>query len=197
MIIVAGISLQVIIDDKGFVERLSIMTNPSEIAEYSSYWNSIIADKLKHIFSTSEIPKTIPDDFNFNILFKYGVGARNVLDTYNQTYTKDMVVGSAITIEFKLSKEELFEIYKKMIEIDFFQYSDTFVVPIKGNITKSVTPNRSYYFQTNYNSKTLELYWNDKNLKADKLRQLIGLMINLIESKDKYKALPERRSAYL
>ena len=44
-----------------------------------------------------------PQESDFNFIFKYGVSGRNTLDTFKGTYTKDMVLDPAITIELTLS----------------------------------------------------------------------------------------------
>ena len=70
-----------------------------------------------------------PSQSNFNLIFQYGVGARNELNTFEGTYTKDMIMDPPITVNLTLSKEELDIIYQKMIEINFFGYPDEFSVP--------------------------------------------------------------------
>ncbi len=143
-----------------------------------------------------------PGDSNFNLIFRYGVRARNELNTFNGTYTKDMVMDPSITVNLSLSKEDLDSIYQKMVEIDFFDYPEKFSVPIPPDgMVYMVTPFNSYYFKVKYDSKNKELWWEDEiqneNIKADKLRELIKLIWNIIESKEEYKKLPEPRSGYL
>ena len=138
---------------------------------------------------------------DFNMVFKYGVGAKNKLDTFNGTFTRDMVVEPSITIELSISKQELDRIYNKMVEIDFFNYPDEFSVPIDpdGKVI-IVTPYNSYYFKVEYDSKVKELWWEDEihneNMDADKLRELIQLIKDIIESKEEYKQLPEPKAGY-
>ena len=138
---------------------------------------------------------------NFNLIFKYGVMARNELNTFEGTYTKDMVIDPSITVELSLTEEELGRIYQKMVEIDFFDYPDEFSVSVAfGELTAMVTPYSSYYFRVEYNSSIKELWWEDeiknKNKEADKLRELIKLIRDIIESKEEYKKLPEPTSGY-
>ncbi len=59
-----------------------------------------------------------PDEFF--IVFRYGVGAHNVLDTGEGTYTKDMVVDDDITIKFNLSNHDLDIIGVLLCQNDFF-----------------------------------------------------------------------------
>ena len=113
---------------------------------------------------------------NLNLIFRYGIGARNELDTFQGTYTKDMIRDLPITVNLALSEEEMDRIYQKMVEINFFNYPDQFSVSVPiGEPTGMVTPYASYYFKVDYNSQIKELRWEDKitnpNEKADRLRE--------------------------
>jgi hypothetical protein len=143
-----------------------------------------------------------PRESNFNLIFKYGIFAKNELNTFNGTYTKDMVSDPSITVELSLTEEELDSIYEKMIEIDFFNYPDKFsIVPSPNDLVRMVTPYSSYYFKVQYDSRIKELRWEDEilnpDIQADKLMELINLIRDIIESKDEYKELPEPTSGYL
>lgn len=143
-----------------------------------------------------------PGESNFNLIFKYGVGARNELNTFKGTYTKDMVSDPSITVNIYLSEEELHKIYQKMIEIDFFDYPDRFSVSVPpGASVGIVTPYGSYYFKVEYDSEIKELWWEDEIInedeKANKLRELIQLVRDIIESKEEYQKLPEPSSGYM
>ena len=138
----------------------------------------------------------------FNLVFKYGITARNALDTLEGTYTKDMVADPPVTIELSLSENEKEDIYKKMVEIEFFNYPDEFSVSVPpGELTGIVTPYNSYYFKVEYDSRIKELLWDDEitnqDEQADRLRDLVMFIRNIIESKEEYKELPEPTSAYL
>ena len=143
-----------------------------------------------------------PPQTGFNLIFKYGVGAKNELNAFEGSYTRDMVQDPSITVNLSLSQEELDMIYQKMVEIDFFDYPDKFSVPIPpdGMVT-SVTPYSSYYFKVEYDSKVKELRWEaeiiNKNEEADKLRELIKLIRDIVESREEYKKLPTPTGGYL
>ena len=143
-----------------------------------------------------------PSESNFNLVFRYGVGARNELNTFEGTYTKDMVMDPSITVNLSLTEEELDRIYQKMVEIDFFDYPDEFsVVVAPGEAAGHLTSYSSYYFKVEYDSKIKELRWADEiineNDKADKLRELIKLIRDIIESNEEYEKLPEPTSGYM
>ena len=82
-----------------------------------------------------------PAQSGFNLIFRYGVGARNELNTFKGTYTRDMVQDPSITIPLSLTKDDLDKIYQKMVEIDFFSYPDEFSVSVPpGDSIGMVTP---------------------------------------------------------
>lgn len=147
-------------------------------------------------------PSPPPSPSNFNLIFKYGVGAKNELNTFEGTYTKDMIIDPSITVNLSLSKEELDRIYKKIVEINFFGYPDQFSVFVPpGQSVGMVTPYYSYYFRVEYDSKVKELRWEDnitsEDKKAEKLRELINLIRDIVESKEEYKQLPSPRGGYI
>lgn len=126
----------------------------------------------------------------------------NELDTFNNTYIKDMVTNPPITVNFVLNDQEKQKIYDKMVEINFFDYPDEFIVTVPpGQNIGQVTPYSSYYFHVEYNSKKKDLSWDDNIIvsdsKADELRELIQLIQDIIETKDEYKELPAPSGGYL
>jgi hypothetical protein len=163
--------------------------SPESVVEHGCEWSETL-------------PESRPSDFN--LIFKYGYGSinKNVLNTFNGTYTWDMVVDPPITIDFSLSDEDMDSIYQKMVEIDFFCYPDEFKIPLPENgIVTISTPYNGYYFRVECNSRVKELRWDDeirnKNEDAGILRTLIRLIRDIIESKEEYKNLPPPRGAYL
>lgn len=140
------------------------------------------------------------NEFTFNFIFKYGFEARNILNTFEGTYTKDMVMDPPITTKLSLTKEELNTINNKMVEIDFFSYPDVFTVPVKDDYVFMITPYENYYFKVQHGSKIKELYWEDsiknQNSDADRLRELIKCIQEIAESKSEYKKLPPPRGGY-
>lgn len=155
------------------------------------------------VTACSTAPVTTPSDFG--LVFKYGVGARNELDTFHGTYTKDMIGDPPITIPMTLSEEELDRIYEKMVNIGFFDYPDEFEVTVPpGGLRGIVAPHSSYYFKVKQEDGFKELSWDaeiieatTKDEKAERLRELIRLIRDIIEAKPEYRELPEPTSGYM
>ena len=145
-----------------------------------------------------------PVQSDFSLIFQYGVGAKNELNTFEGTYTRDMVMDPSITVNLSLTEEELDRIYQKMVEIDFFDYPDRFSVSVlPSESVGMVTPYSSYYFKVEYDSGIKEVWWDaeiiniHENEKADRLRGLIKLITDIIEAKEEYQRLPEPTSGYM
>ncbi len=138
-------------------------------------------------------PSPTPQSTTFNLIFKYGVGAKNELNTFTQTYTKDMVMDPSVTIKLKLTDNELAGIYQKLNDLKLFSESTK---PVEGNVM--VTPCSSYYLKVQINSKQKELSWNNcRGRISDKFQQFTSYLIQIIESKEEYKKLPEPQGGYL
>jgi hypothetical protein len=138
----------------------------------------------------------------FNFIFRYGVMARNELDTFQGKFTKDMVSEPPITINLRLSGADMEKIYQKMADIGFFDYPDDFAVTTTpGELTHIVTPYSTYYFSVEKDGQTKILNWQDEiqtpDDKAANLRELIVLIQRMIEANEEYKELPDPGSAYL
>jgi len=148
------------------------------------------------IFKQTNIPPKNPpagEPTNFNLIFKYGVGAKNELNTFDQTYTKDMVMDPSVTIKFKLTDNELAGIYQKINDLKLFDKNEELT---EGNMF--VTPCSSYYLKVQIDSDQKELSWSNCRGKiSDRFRQFTNYIIQIIESKEEYKKLPAPKGGYL
>ena len=138
----------------------------------------------------------------FSLVFKYGVEARNVLDTDRGSYTKDMIVDPSITIELKLTRDDLDLILAKMNDIDFWSYPKILEYEVPADVVAmSVTPYGSYYFKVQRGTTVMEVNWEDEHqdqsTRAARLRELTVLICSIIESKPEYRSLPEPRGGYM
>ncbi len=132
-----------------------------------------------------------------NIDFKFGIESRNELNTFNGTFTKDLIIDGTITTRLILSQEELNQIEKKLFEIGFFNYPNTF--PSSGN----VVPRADYYLKVQNGTTIKEVIWYsdsfiDKTNESTRanLNQLSDLIWSMIEAKLEYKLLPPANGAY-
>ncbi len=150
-------------------------------------------------------PSSTPNEIvNFNFTFKYGVrndpgGLRNILNTSEQTYTKDMVSGQDITTKLSLTNDELKQVLQKVLSINLFDLPNDF----SDTQPSCKTPYSSYDLTIIYGNTVKHLSWidhkgcNDKNPITQKLDELSQLIIHIIEQRQEYKNLPSARGVYL
>ncbi|MBU0580571.1 MAG: hypothetical protein KKA19_05285 [Candidatus Margulisbacteria bacterium] len=137
---------------------------------------------------------------DFNFIFKYGYGAKNELNTFEDTYLKYMGKDPVTKVEMKLLSSDFEIIAKKMIEINFYDYPDHFAIKApEGEAGLSIVPYQSYYFKVQKGDQVKEVWWDDnikyESKKAEKLRDLINTIIEIIRSKDVYKNIIEPTNA--
>lgn len=142
-----------------------------------------------------------PESRDFNLKLRYGIAARNELNTFQNTYTKDLILDGTITARFVLSDADLDQIKDKMIEIDFFSYPEVFTAVRTDTMVASFEPHATYDFEVKYNSSIKRLHWDDgiitSDQKATRLRELIRFIQSIIEAKPEYRQLPPVRGGYL
>jgi len=147
------------------------------------------------------LQKTSRDNFNpadsFNLIFKYGVGAKNELNTFNGTYTKDLVLDPSVTIKLTLTNEEKLQILQKIAEMDLLNFPDNF----SRRQSPIVTPQTDYYIKVQNGSQIKEISWNTNSLiesnMQNSLEQFVSYLIGIIEQKPEYKALSPPRGGYV
>jgi len=142
----------------------------------------------------------------FQFIYKYGVGAKNILNTVDGTYTRDMVIGEPAKTELALSAEEMQGILAKMKTMKFFDYPEKFsYTPKNPGLPGLVSrPSEIIYFKVTVAGKTKELWWTDprpvaasQNEAAAMLWDLTQWIKQLIQAKDAYKKLPAPRGGYM
>jgi len=131
-------------------------------------------------------------DNSLQFIFKYGVGAQNELNTFNGTFTKDMVTDPSITIPMKLTESELSSISQKIKELGLLEKDPTIISPVKR------IPCSSYYLKVNENSKEITKEWNDcSNDVKGEFTTFSEFIYSIINSKEEYKNLPQPKSGYM
>jgi len=138
-----------------------------------------------------------------DLIFIYGVrGNRhnpvNRLDTFNNTFTKDMVRDPSITFELEISDEDLTHMVEKMDEIGFYNYPSQYTPKVAhGGVTPYITYELQVY---RYGVLVISVRMDTDILSEDdetrNLRSLFGLIIKVIENSEAFKNSPKPTSGY-
>ena len=136
----------------------------------------------------------IPDDFNFAL--KYGVKGKNILNTFEGTFTKDLIRAGEITTDLRLTRNEMVAIYEQMQTLKLWDYPEVFP-PL--HIRGFRTPNPIYHFKIQAEGEEKRIF-SDGSIygvyEAEDFRDLIKNIIELIFEKEEYKKLPEADGGY-
>ena len=130
------------------------------------------------------------------LVFAYGHGGKNILDTAKGTFTKDMIADPPLTVGLRLTEAELERIAKKMAEIGFLAYPEVFE-PRGERLYYAVGMHATYLISAFFGTTRKTVRWNVEYTTADpdeaRLGELTRLIIGFIEAKAEYGRLPEPR----
>jgi hypothetical protein len=135
-----------------------------------------------------------PDDFH--IVFRYGVTAKNVLDTREGKFTKDLMLDPPITINLTLTRQELDTVWAYIHRNSFYDLEDQ--DPARAG---SVTPAVTYVLFVHaegYPDKQVSM--NDVRvgytLSERRFLRIVWKIREITESRPEYRALPGPRGGY-
>jgi hypothetical protein len=157
--------------------------------ESDSFYQALLKPPNIHY----EIPSRAPENFAFK--FKYNHG--DILDTFKNTYTKDLVVDKDTTIDFALSKTQLDSVYSIMQTIDIINYPSLIMDSCKEGRFSRQYYNYDFCIDTLFRSIQVELCRESNTTRTILIRKLNEFIKRLIQSSDKYKKLPVPNGFYL
>lgn len=133
---------------------------------------------------------------DFGFILRYGVGAKNELNTLKGTFTKDLISAGTSTGKLELSKDELQRIFDHMYAMKIADYPEQYQEASQMHVTPYIT----YDLTINYKGNSKHILWKDdsysKSRQAAQLRGLFNQIITMIESKPEYKKMPPPVGGY-
>lgn len=145
------------------------------------------------------------EDQFVQIFFKYGF--KNELNTFENTFQKDLVMDGVIRVNFWLTADEQNRILQKAEYLNYFSMPDTFqyIPQPDDTVSFQISPDPGEQilrikYSTNDKTTIYEPKYRflvNDDIQFDNLTELRQLIIDIIESKLLYKLLPEPRGAYL
>jgi len=154
---------------------------------------------LSLLFSSCQDSPVEPEPQFVQIFLKYDF--RNELNTFENTFQKDLVMDGVIKVNFWLSEEEQNKILEKINEVNYFAMRDTFKYVSPDSIIVIISPDPGeQILRIKYQSEDKTTVWSYPALENDeefnKLLVLRHYIITIIESKPRYKHLPPARGGY-
>lgn len=140
-------------------------------------------------------PVTPASDFGF--VLEFGSCNMDKLDTFRGEFTQDRVTEPSITISLRLSDEQMAMVYAKMLEINVASYPEVFEVPkpLVGEVVMISSP-YNYALMVHNGESSISIRWTDDIVqpttpRADRLRELFQLIIQIVREHPDYQQLPE------
>jgi hypothetical protein len=156
---------------------------------------------LSGLFLLSCQDSPVEPENNFvNIYLKYDF--KNELNTFENTFQKDLILDGVIKIKFWLTAKEQNSILEKAKSINYFSLPESFQYIPQDSIMVFAHPNPGeQILRIKYQKLDKTTVWTypllENNSQFDDLLELRKFIITLIESKPEYKKLPVARGGYV
>jgi hypothetical protein len=149
------------------------------------------------------LPRQMPSDFGFTAA--YGVQARNVLDTFTGTFTKDIINPNKPnpTVELRLTHEELATLYQGLVDISILDYPAVFrpEQEDESGVFPWIEPHDTYLLTIRAAGGEKHIFWEAGYQgglpRATALRDWFTKLEQIIEAKPEYQAMPPIEGGYL
>ncbi|PYZ97630.1 hypothetical protein CR205_03275 [Alteribacter lacisalsi] len=140
---------------------------------------------------TSTLPDEKPDDFAFSL--QYGVMASNELNTFDDTFTKDLIDDGQETTRMLLSEEEMTQIYEEIKAAGVLDVAD------EMDGTRCSEPHNSYELVLQAEGEQYEKSWNtscENKATAAWEAFMDFLETDIFQPRPEYQAMPETSGGY-
>jgi hypothetical protein len=145
----------------------------------------------------------MPSDFNFAL--DYGIGGKNNVDTYNGTFTKDLVINGTETIQFVIPADKMQEIYTAFMEYKIPDLPDNINahVSIEEEMLH-IIPANNYAFSYTCNNETRTIIcddggpWNTSGPSElrDRLVDFVDFVREYIHGTEEYQNMSPSEGGY-
>lgn len=148
-----------------------------------------------------ELPKASISQFD--IYYSFGVGEKNILDTKNNLYVKDMVCNSSKEYDLQLAESEKTEIYNSILENDLFNIKEEFTENCDWKvICQEVTPLSTATLKITVDDKIKTIKWSANYIDKDdpelkKFQNVVKSIRDIISQKEKDMNIEQPKCGYI
>jgi len=141
---------------------------------------------------TGGVAAAQPPDFGFR--FSVRSCLTEQLDTFTGIFAKELGTGTATT-HITLTDAQIATLYRAIEDIGFFDYSSPFNgIPTGVSRINTIEPSVTYHLEVRKHGAVQTVDWSDgyspTTAEADRLRDLMSMMIGFIHEQPDYKRLP-------
>lgn len=139
--------------------------------------------------------------FDFSLVYSFGIGGKNVLDSAQSHFLADMMCDPPIEITINLSDTEKQTIWRSVVQNDFFSFGNFTQNCDESGQCLSISPEEFTTLSVTGNGKTHTvqhrgsyLYNDNENyLKFEEITEIIN---DILHSRENFENLPSPRCAY-
>ncbi|UTR05909.1 hypothetical protein MM326_17810 [Alkalihalobacillus sp. LMS6] len=141
------------------------------------------------------LPEEQPDDFQFHLTYGFGESPTNEINTFDQTFTKDLVQAGTETISFEWTNEQMATFYNQ------FRDNHVLQLPSESESARApcTIPYRQYDLHFVVQGEAYRLKW-DSECSTDAIDQWEQFMGNVYENmlnpSEAYQLLPDAVGGY-
>jgi len=148
------------------------------------------------------------DNHTFDFKIDFGIMGRNCIDTYNNTFTKDLVVAGQETIDFVIPDDKMQEFREAFVKYKIDKLPGDInaeIEIIEGETYMETTPASSYTLTYTYNNETRTIVcheggpWLADSAPPDTCIRLVAFVDTIsayIFSTDAYKQMSPSEGGY-
>ncbi len=145
--------------------------------------------------TTTDVEQSHDEQF-VEIHLQYGFV--DELNTFEGTFTKDLVMDGSITVEFWLSKEDQESIKEFAEELSFFSIPNSIPAMPEVGMDPNPSPDMLRIKIEDMDNTVVWFYPNDpENTNFDKVIELAEHVMSFVKESETYKSLPEARGGRL
>jgi hypothetical protein len=145
---------------------------------------------------SSNAPEQTTDLQTVKVNLQYGFA--DELNTFTQTYQKDLVADGTVTVPFWLTSAEQEVILRKVQEVGFFSFPDTIHKQSGVFLSPDPSPDLLRVKTDNLDKTVVWFYPLDPNDSHSRLiLELRDVITQVVQAKSEYKGLPAARGARL
>jgi len=142
---------------------------------------------------------TMPDDFG--LVYSFGVGGKNTLDTKKKLYKADMICEPQIEINLELSHDDLYQIWDISHKNDFFALDDFMDNCDSFGNCKQVTPEQITAVTITEEGKTHSVMHRDSYISKpndgySKFQKITNTIQGILDKKPEIQSLPQLKCGY-
>ena len=185
---------------KGMLTNVRVAFYPGDVEVIAT------GNNAEEMEATGALDIEMPDDFGFSIDF--GILGRNNIDTFNNTFTKDLIIAGNETIGFTIPQHKMRDIFEAFKEHRIYELPDdinAYALSSMGDSRMHRHPNPKYSLTYTFRDETRTIVCDDEGpwdtyagppSARDRLVAFVAFIAEYIYSTEDFKTMSPPEGGY-